>query len=115
MSTFIPPTAPSTPEEVQHAVDRLLDSDPYLKPYENTIRQRLMKISTTQAHLTRENIPLADFASGHEYFGLHFVDDQWIFREWAPNADEVYDRFTSSQVRRPVATAVTAVLAPPHG
>jgi len=29
---------------------------------------------------------LADFASGHEYFGLHFRDNEWVLREWAPNA-----------------------------
>ncbi len=33
---------------------------------------------------------LADFASGHEYFGLHFQDNQWVFREWAPNADRIF-------------------------
>jgi 1,4-alpha-glucan branching enzyme len=30
-----------------------------------------------------------DFAAGHEYFGLHFQNDEWIFREWAPNADRI--------------------------
>jgi 1,4-alpha-glucan branching enzyme len=33
---------------------------------------------------------LADFASGHEYFGLHFRDGRWVFREWAPNASALY-------------------------
>ena len=33
---------------------------------------------------------LSDFASGHEYFGLHRQERQWIFREWAPNADAIY-------------------------
>ena len=33
---------------------------------------------------------LADFASGHEYFGLHFQDNEWVFREWAPNADRIF-------------------------
>jgi 1,4-alpha-glucan branching enzyme len=32
---------------------------------------------------------LADFASGHEYFGLHFRDGGWVFREWAPNASAI--------------------------
>lgn len=35
-------------------------------------------------------MPLADFAAGHEYFGLHFKKSQWIFREWAPNATAVF-------------------------
>jgi len=29
---------------------------------------------------------LADFSSGHEYFGLHLRNREWVFREWAPNA-----------------------------
>jgi 1,4-alpha-glucan branching enzyme len=33
---------------------------------------------------------LADFASGHEYFGLHHPNNQWVFREWAPNADKIF-------------------------
>ncbi|MFW6284727.1 MAG: 1,4-alpha-glucan-branching enzyme, partial [Desulfosalsimonas sp.] len=33
---------------------------------------------------------LADFAAGHEYFGLHLRNNQWVFREWAPNAEAVY-------------------------
>ncbi|OPY11257.1 MAG: 1,4-alpha-glucan branching enzyme GlgB [Syntrophus sp. PtaB.Bin001] len=32
---------------------------------------------------------LADFASGHEYFGLHRKDNEWVFREWAPNATTI--------------------------
>ncbi len=33
---------------------------------------------------------LADFASGHEYFGLHKTKKGWVLREWAPNASEIY-------------------------
>jgi 1,4-alpha-glucan branching enzyme len=31
-----------------------------------------------------------DFASGHEFFGLHFRKNEWIFREWAPHAEAVF-------------------------
>jgi 1,4-alpha-glucan branching enzyme len=33
---------------------------------------------------------LTEFASGHEYFGLHFRKNEWVFREWAPNATAIY-------------------------
>ena len=33
---------------------------------------------------------LAEFAAGHEYFGLHFRENEWHFREWAPNATAIY-------------------------
>jgi 1,4-alpha-glucan branching enzyme len=43
-----------------------------------------------QQRLTQNKISLADFASGHEYFGLHFHKNKWIFREWAPNATAIF-------------------------
>ena len=33
---------------------------------------------------------MSDFASGYLYFGLHRTTDGWIFREWAPNATEIF-------------------------
>jgi 1,4-alpha-glucan branching enzyme len=68
----------------------LLESDPYLKPYERDLKRRFTRITETEKMLTGNKISLADFASGHEYFGLHFYRNEWIFREWAPNADAIY-------------------------
>ena len=33
---------------------------------------------------------LADFADVHEKFGLHRQKDGWVFREYAPNATEIF-------------------------
>ncbi len=71
-------------------IKHLLKSDPYLEPYEKILRRRFNRILETENMLTGDKISLADFASGHEYFGLHFFGNEWIFREWAPNADAVY-------------------------
>ena len=71
-------------------VKLLLERDPYLKPYEKDLRRRFARITKTEKMLTGDKISLADFASGHEYFGLHFYRNEWIFREWAPNADAIY-------------------------
>ena len=30
------------------------------------------------------------FANGYEYFGLHKTARGWVFREWAPNATDIY-------------------------
>jgi len=68
----------------------LLESDPLLKQYEHVLRRRLSRSSDTEEMLTRGKMSLADFASGHEYFGLHFRDNEWVFREWAPNADAIH-------------------------
>jgi 1,4-alpha-glucan branching enzyme len=69
---------------------RLLKSDSYLTPFSDKIRHRLESIEETGHRLTQGKISLAEFASGHEYFGLHFQRGEWVFREWAPNATAIY-------------------------
>ncbi len=68
----------------------LLAADALLAAYETDIKYRISKIIATEDRLTGGKISLADFASGHEFFGLHFDGFEWVFREWAPNADAVY-------------------------
>ena len=80
----------SSNDQIKLAVQRLLAGDPWLKPYEKNIYLRLQKIAETKERLTPGKASLADFALGHEYFGLHFEDNQWIFREWAPNANAIF-------------------------
>jgi len=77
-------------EPVDRRLKHLLESDPYLTPYAKIIRRRLSKIAATKARLTGGKITLADFAAGHEYFGLHFQENEWVFREWAPNAERIF-------------------------
>jgi 1,4-alpha-glucan branching enzyme len=81
---------PSYPKQVTHALKTLLHNDPYLQPYEAIIHRRLCRIQETEARLTKGEMTLAAFAAGHEYFGLHFRQNQWVLREWAPNADRIY-------------------------
>ncbi len=76
--------------KVADALRHLVQSDPYLKPFEKKIAHWLLKIGTIERRLTGGKIKLTDFASGHEYFGLHFQDSQWILREWAPNANRIF-------------------------
>jgi 1,4-alpha-glucan branching enzyme len=71
-------------------LERLLDRDPYLIPFKDILQRRLAKILETEKRLTRAKITLADFACGHEYYGLHFQDGRWILREWAPHANGIY-------------------------
>jgi 1,4-alpha-glucan branching enzyme len=63
--------------------------DPYLYPYLSIIQRRLEKVRSMEQRLTEGRVELADFASGHEYFGLHRKDNEWVFREWAPNATAI--------------------------
>ncbi len=66
-------------------------NDPYLKPYEKAIQARMSRVESMKGRLTRDGREsLPDFASGHEFFGLHFRENGWVFREWAPNATAVF-------------------------
>jgi 1,4-alpha-glucan branching enzyme len=68
----------------------LIQRDPYLQPFETVIRKRLQLTRETEKRLTQAKIPLADFAAGHEFFGLHRLPDgNWVIREWAPNATAI--------------------------
>jgi len=77
-------------------------NDPYLRPYEKAIQARMRLVEEMRNRLTQGGrISLGNFASGHEYFGLHFLENQadsakvatkagWVFREWAPNAKAIF-------------------------
>ena len=68
-----------------------LSDDPYLAPYLHVIRRRKEQAVAMQRRLTEDRMSLEDFASGHEYFGLHRkADGGLVFREWAPNAHAIY-------------------------
>ena len=68
----------------------LVQRDPYLRPFESVIRKRIQLAHDTEKRLTLEKISLADFAAGHEFFGLHrLADGNWVLREWAPNATAI--------------------------
>ena len=69
--------------------EEFYNSDPWLKPYERIIDARIKKCQDKENELIG-NGSLADFAQGHYYYGLHRENDSWIFREWAPNATEIY-------------------------
>ena len=75
---------------LEKQLSQLLENDPYLIPYSNIIRRRLEHIELTEQRLTQGKMTLWDFASGHEFFGLHFRNGEWVFREWAPNATAIY-------------------------
>lgn len=69
---------------------RIIKLDSYLEPYAPILKRRAERVSGMERRLTAEEMTIAEFASGHEYFGMHFRDGGWIFREWAPNAEAIY-------------------------
>ena len=68
---------------------KLLD-DPFLAPFESAIRGRAAHAKARAAELTAPGQRLSDWASAHEYYGLHRVRGGWTFREWAPNATRMW-------------------------
>jgi len=66
-----------------------LYEDACLKPYLPLIEQRQDFARKVELRLTGGRMSLADFASGHEFFGLHLKPSGWVFREWAPNATAI--------------------------
>ncbi len=67
-----------------------LSQDPYLRPYFGQIQRRSDNAILLEKKLTGKNMPLEDFASAHEYYGLHKKDDCWQLTEWAPNATAIF-------------------------
>jgi len=69
---------------------RLLD-DLWLAPYADAIAARAARAKACARRLTGgDAAALPAFASAHEYYGLHRVRGGWIFREWAPNATQIW-------------------------
>ena len=67
----------------------ILKIDPYLTPFEKDLKLRVSSYEKKRAELVGEN-SLIDFANGYEYFGIHKTENGWVYREWAPGADEMY-------------------------
>jgi len=68
---------------------RLLD-DPWLGAYEDIIRRRHDLVEKRFNEITAMPGSLSEFACAHEYYGLHKLENGWVFREWAPNATAIW-------------------------
>lgn len=69
---------------------KFISNDPYLLPFESAIKARCQYAIDKEYELVGKKGNLTDFANGHLYFGLHQTKKSWIFREYAPNATEIY-------------------------
>ena len=65
-------------------------NDPWLEPFAAAIEGRWQDAVKKEKELTARCHSLNDFANAHQYFGLHKMGDWWVFREWAPNASQIY-------------------------
>ena len=69
---------------------KIFEYDPQLLPYERDIKLRMKRYRQKREELVGKRGSLRDFANGYQYFGFHRTEDGWIYREWAPAAEEVY-------------------------
>ena len=69
---------------------KIIENDPWLTPYSGAIEGRHDHALWRESQLTGGKMSLKDFASGYLYYGLQRTEGGWVFREWAPNATDIY-------------------------
>lgn len=67
-----------------------LQTDPLLNPYQAVLLRRLNQRIKKKEEIIKKHQSLYDFASRHNYLGLHREKNHWVFREWAPFASEIF-------------------------
>ena len=78
--------------EKENNVPLIVQRDSWLIPHTKEIQDRIVRFGNTLEHIKRDYTSLSEFASAYKYMGLHFdaLANGWRYREWAPNAREVY-------------------------
>ena len=69
---------------------RILQIDPYLKPFEKDIELRMSSYKNMKKALLGKDRKLEDLANGYKYFGFHRTETGWVYREWAPAAEAMF-------------------------
>lgn len=67
----------------------LIKNDSYLEPFTSTIISRLQTAREKELEILQGS-SLSEFAQGHKWYGLHVENNQWVIRDWAPNATAIY-------------------------
>jgi len=71
-------------------MEDILKIDPYLKPFQSDLKLRAERYTTCKKKLLGRGQSFDSFANGDLFYGFHLTKDGWIYREWAPEADELY-------------------------
>lgn len=89
-------------ENLREQASSIVTIDPWLAPFEDAIKRRAEFASFHERRICSESTPLAQFALGHEYFGLHRDGKGWVLRERAPNASKIalIGEFSDWEVRQ---------------
>ncbi len=74
----------------EYTPKNILKIDPYLEPFEKDIDLRLKLFEAKKREILKEYNSVEEFADAYKYFGFHRTVDGWVYREWAPAAEEMY-------------------------
>ena len=70
---------------------KIFEHNPQLLPYAADIDLRMKLYKDAKAMILGDSgADLNEFANAHNYYGFHRVDGGWVYREWAPNAYQLY-------------------------
>lgn len=69
---------------------RVIQLNPQLQPFTQDIEKRMDDYKRVKSRLLGNDKTLLDFANAHHYFGFHRVKGGWVYREWAPNATQLW-------------------------
>ena len=69
---------------------RILELNPQLQAFSSDIDLRMSLYHDTKKRLLPNGGTLNEFANAHEYFGIHHVEGGWVYRDWAPEAYQLY-------------------------
>ena len=68
----------------------ILEKMPELRPYEGDFNLRMELYRNKRKQILGRKRSLRNFANAHNWYGFHKLADGWVYREWAPGADELY-------------------------
>ncbi|WP_194778273.1 alpha-amylase family glycosyl hydrolase [Pararhodonellum marinum] len=70
----------------------IVKEDSWLEPYNEEIHARYERFKAALAEIEEVEGSLKYFAEGHLYYGVNFhpVRNGWVYREWAPEADQLF-------------------------
>ena len=68
----------------------IFDNDAYLEPFKKQITDRYARLVIKRNEIAGYGKRLTDSINNHLYYGVHKEDGCWAFREYAPNAVEIF-------------------------
>ncbi|MEF9973767.1 MAG: alpha amylase C-terminal domain-containing protein [Clostridia bacterium] len=69
---------------------KILSIDPFLSAYNQDIQLRMDRYAKIRQIMLGGKRDLVSMANGHLYYGFHQTEDGWVYREWAPGAEQMH-------------------------